>query len=146
MPQNILITSKRSNLKLKTRPKQLLGSLWGQCYKTFYVRSLRMFVISQSVCPWKTFPVQSNVILPTSGAPLRCSIWESCGLYRKHQARLERLENVKHSSLLRTFDTYRLTDSLVLLYLCRIGLGCQGMYYCHCHRCVVRFRDKTSLI
>jgi hypothetical protein len=28
----------------------------GQCYKTFYARNLRIFVISQSVCPWPAFP------------------------------------------------------------------------------------------
>jgi len=28
----------------------------GQCYKTFYVRNLRIFVISWSVCPWQGFP------------------------------------------------------------------------------------------
>jgi len=27
-----------------------------QCYKTFHVRNLRIFVISQSVCPWQGFP------------------------------------------------------------------------------------------
>jgi hypothetical protein len=34
-----------------------------QCYKTFYGRNLRIFVISYSVCPWQTFPAQSNVCL-----------------------------------------------------------------------------------
>jgi hypothetical protein len=27
----------------------------GQCYKTFYGRNLRVFVISYSVRPWQTF-------------------------------------------------------------------------------------------
>jgi hypothetical protein len=27
-----------------------------QCYKTFSVRNLRIFVISKSVCPWQAFP------------------------------------------------------------------------------------------
>ncbi len=27
-----------------------------QCYKTFYGRKLRLFIISYSVCPWQTFP------------------------------------------------------------------------------------------
>ncbi len=27
----------------------------GQCYKTFYGRKLRLFIISWSVCPWKAF-------------------------------------------------------------------------------------------
>jgi hypothetical protein len=26
-------------------------------YKTFYGRNLQIFVISESVCPWKAFPV-----------------------------------------------------------------------------------------
>ncbi len=29
---------------------------WAQCYKTFYGRKLSLFIISQSVCPWKAFP------------------------------------------------------------------------------------------
>jgi hypothetical protein len=32
-----------------------------QCYKTFYVINLRMFVISESVCSWQVFPAYSNV-------------------------------------------------------------------------------------
>ncbi len=36
-------------------------SPWGQCYKIFFVRNLRIFVISQSVCPWQAFQAQSNV-------------------------------------------------------------------------------------
>ncbi len=28
----------------------------GQCYKTFFVRNLWIFVISWSVCPWQAFP------------------------------------------------------------------------------------------
>ncbi len=32
-----------------------------QCYKTFYGRYLRMFIISQSVCPWQAFPAKSSV-------------------------------------------------------------------------------------
>jgi len=31
-----------------------------QCYKTFYVRNLRNFVISYSVCTWQAFPAYSN--------------------------------------------------------------------------------------
>ncbi len=27
----------------------------GQCYTTFFVRNLRIFVISQCVCPWQAF-------------------------------------------------------------------------------------------
>ncbi len=32
----------------------------GQSYKTFYGRNLRIFVISQSICPWQAFLAQSN--------------------------------------------------------------------------------------
>jgi hypothetical protein len=28
----------------------------GQCYKTFFVSSVGMFVINESVCPWQGFP------------------------------------------------------------------------------------------
>ncbi len=31
------------------------------CYKTFYGCRLRIFVISQSICPWQAFPAQFNV-------------------------------------------------------------------------------------
>ncbi len=34
---------------------------WAQCYKTFYCCNLRIFVISQSGCPWQAFPALSNV-------------------------------------------------------------------------------------
>jgi hypothetical protein len=34
----------------------------GQCYKTFYTRNLRMFVMSCSVCFWQAFPDYSNVL------------------------------------------------------------------------------------
>ncbi len=33
----------------------------GQCYKTFYGRKLRLFIISQSVCSWQAFPDKSYV-------------------------------------------------------------------------------------
>jgi hypothetical protein len=29
---------------------------WGECYKTCFVRDVWIFIISQSVCPWKAFP------------------------------------------------------------------------------------------
>ncbi len=32
-----------------------------QCYKTFYGRKLRLFVLSYSVCPWQAFPAKPNV-------------------------------------------------------------------------------------
>ncbi len=36
-------------------------AIWGQCYKTFYGRTLCIFIISQSVCPWQAFPAKSIV-------------------------------------------------------------------------------------
>jgi len=33
---------------------------WGQCYKTFYGRNLRIFVTSKSVCPWQAFSAYYN--------------------------------------------------------------------------------------
>jgi hypothetical protein len=32
-----------------------------QCFKTFYVRNLRVNVISVSDCPWQAYPALSNV-------------------------------------------------------------------------------------
>ncbi len=32
-----------------------------QCHKNFYGRKLRLFIISQSVCPLQAFPAQPNV-------------------------------------------------------------------------------------
>ncbi len=32
----------------------------GQCYKTFFVRNLQIFVLSLSVCTWQAFPADSN--------------------------------------------------------------------------------------
>ncbi len=31
-----------------------------KCYKNFYNLKLRLFIISQSVCPWQAFPAQPN--------------------------------------------------------------------------------------
>jgi hypothetical protein len=32
-----------------------------QCYKTFYIHNLLMFIISHSFCSWQAFPARSNV-------------------------------------------------------------------------------------
>jgi len=40
-----------------------------KCYKTFYSRNLRMFVISFSVYPCQAFPVQSDVCLYSRNLP-----------------------------------------------------------------------------
>ncbi len=62
-----------------------IGS-WDLYYKTFYVRNLRIFVMSYSVCPWQAFPafVGETESLPKSGAPERCLNWVGSGLTRKH--------------------------------------------------------------
>ncbi len=43
----------------------------GPMLKTFYIRNLRVFVISLSVCPWKDFPAEFDVrglrFLPRQG-------------------------------------------------------------------------------
>ncbi len=36
-------------------------SFWAQCYKTFYVRNLRIFVMSQTFCSLQAFPAYLNV-------------------------------------------------------------------------------------
>ncbi len=58
-------------------------TIWAQCYKTFFVRNLRIFVISQSVCTWQAFQPSLMFVgearsLPQSGAPERCSICPVC--------------------------------------------------------------------
>ncbi len=40
--------------KYSSRKFYNIGPL-GQCYKSFYGRKLRLFVISQNVCPWQVF-------------------------------------------------------------------------------------------
>ncbi len=85
---------------------------WGQCYKTFYFCELRIFIMSQSVCPWQAFPPQSIVCdkarsLPESGASERFfSRVCSCFTY-KHQTSLK-LAWDKLSSLLRKVVTHGL--------------------------------------
>jgi hypothetical protein len=60
-------TSEREGLKINSLIKTAvsltskplysdLTLIWGQCYKTFYVRNLRIFILSYSVCPWQGFP------------------------------------------------------------------------------------------
>ena len=78
---------------------------WGQCYKTFYSHKLLLFIISESVCPWKAFPAQSYVCRsgqePTlKWSILRCFILVGSGLTRKYQTGMERLARDKRSSLL----------------------------------------------
>ncbi len=82
-----------------------------QCYKTFYVRNLRKFVISQSVCLWQAFTAQPNVCQKCgaypSGAPKRrSSLGQTLSITHKRYTRLESLARGKHSNLLRTFVNY----------------------------------------
>ncbi len=56
-----------------------------QSYKTFYCRYLRIFVISQSVCPWQAFQAYLMFMgkersLPQSRAPKMCFTHVGCGL------------------------------------------------------------------
>ncbi len=90
-----------------------------QCYKTFFVRNLRIFIISQSVCPRQVLLAQSNVCgntrsLPQSGVSKRCFIRVGSCLIFKHQTRLERLARDKHSSLLRKPVNYRQKSFIIL--------------------------------
>ncbi len=70
-----------------------------------------MFLIRQSICPWKPFLAQSNVCgkarsLPQSGTPEMCFTRVNSSLACRHQTRLERPARYKHSSLLRTIVNY----------------------------------------
>ncbi len=60
----LIITSSISQTKpcvfMKIIFSDKLDLFRGRCYKTFFVHDLRIFVLSQSVCPWQTFPAQSN--------------------------------------------------------------------------------------
>ncbi len=38
-----------------------IDETWHNAMAAFFVPNLRIFVISQSVCPWQAFPVQYNV-------------------------------------------------------------------------------------
>ncbi len=66
-----------------------------QFYRTFYDRSLLVFVINQSVCPCRAFPAWSNVVGKSLQSTLewsifRCFAWVGSGLYRKPQTILEK--------------------------------------------------------
>ncbi len=49
-------SSQSSQLKGTLRKRVTTRNIRAQCYKTFYVRNLHVFVISNNGCPWKTFP------------------------------------------------------------------------------------------
>ncbi len=68
---------------------------WGQCYKTFCGRKLRLFILSQSDCPWQAFEAQSYVCWICWSlfelSTFRCStLGQAPGLTHIHQTRLER--------------------------------------------------------
>ncbi len=84
---------------------------WGQCYNTFSVCNLRIFMKSRCVCPWQTVPAQARIVgearsLPQSGATERWFTWVGSGLTCNHYTRMDRLARDKHSSLLRKFVNY----------------------------------------
>ncbi len=41
--------------------KTAFKKIWGQYYKTFCGRKLRLFIMSYILCPWQAFPTWSNV-------------------------------------------------------------------------------------
>jgi hypothetical protein len=47
----------RKLLFLKNLPGEIRRDRfsWARCFKTFYIPTLRMFIISYSVCPWQAF-------------------------------------------------------------------------------------------
>ncbi len=78
--------------------------------KNFFCK-LRLFVISQSVCPWHAFPAYSKFVGKTraysSEPPFRCStLWQAPGQAHKHETRLAKLTRDKHSRLLRISVNY----------------------------------------
>ncbi len=60
IPNNHFLDWPKLFLLNKSRLQHRDTGAWGQCYKTFFVRDLRIFVISESVCPWQAFSIQSN--------------------------------------------------------------------------------------
>ncbi len=82
---------------------------WVQCYKTFFFRNWRVFVINYGLCPWQTFSAKSNVCGEDQSLPnFKCSTFgQAPGLTHKHQTRMERPARDKHSSLLRTFGSIK---------------------------------------
>ncbi len=78
----------RGNM-LDSLPMQFRGRNFArcQCYNTFYVRNLRIFIISQSVCHWKAFPIMSNACELWQEPSLEWSTWKmlhSGSLIHKH--------------------------------------------------------------
>ncbi len=92
-----------------------LVGIGDQSYKTFYGRNIRIFLISQSVCPFKpilTFAGKAGAY--TSEAPFRCcsTQGQTSGLTHIRQSRLERLAMDEYPSLLRKSVNYVLKKVL----------------------------------
>ncbi len=79
-----------------------------QCYETFYVRNLRIFIIIYSVCPWQAFLLFVGEVrsLPQSRTSERFFNMAGSCFTIKHQTRMGKLTRDKHASLLRKFITY----------------------------------------
>ncbi len=81
-----------------------------QCCITFYVRNLWMLLLRQSVCPRQGFLAQSIVCgLHKSVASKRCFIRVIFSGTHKHQTRLEKIADDKHSNLLSLLVNYKRT-------------------------------------
>ncbi len=76
--------------------QKYLKVIWAQCYKTFYVRNLRMFLISQYVCLWQALPAQSNVYRNGQEPTFECTTGIGSGFTRKNQTKLGKLAMAKH--------------------------------------------------
>ncbi len=113
-------------------------AIWGHNYKAFYGRKLRIFVISQSICPWQAFPAQSNVQSQLesnlSYAPLQGTF--------KNCTRLERHAKDKRPSLSIPFVIYEEKSFIALtpthprlprcIFLRRETASCsRGRHTCH---------------
>ncbi len=108
--QNIRWYQHRMPVNYHGRKINNIGST-GLSYKTFYGCNLRIFVISQSVCPSHAFQPSQMFVGEARAYPsealLRCSTqgWAPCHAH-KQQTRLERLFRSKHSSLFKKLVNY----------------------------------------
>jgi hypothetical protein len=60
----------------RTITNNTLTSSWAPCYKTFYDRNLRAFLISSCVCPWQAFTALSNICGWGPEPTLEWSTWK----------------------------------------------------------------------
>ncbi len=68
-----------------------------QSYKTFYGRNLRIFVISQSVCPWQAFQVYSNKHSSLVRKPVNHGVGPRCQCYKTFYGRRLRIFVISQS-------------------------------------------------